>query len=38
MEQSDRSAGDAERVKRMRADLERWLGSVVGSLNGDDYR
>ena len=27
-----------ERVERMKTELERWLVSVVRSLNGDDYR
>ena len=37
-EQADRSAAEAGRVTRMRTELEKWLGSVTASLNGDDYR
>ena len=36
-ESKDESAQQPERVKSMRADLERWLASVVNSLNGRDY-
>ena len=38
METTDLAAQNPDRVKKMRAELERWLGSVVDSLNGDDYR
>jgi len=37
-EKTDLSARQPDRVKRMKADLERWLASVVRSLNGKDYR
>lgn len=36
-EKNDLAAGQPERVKAMRAQLEPWLLSVVRSLNGQDY-
>lgn len=36
-ESEDVSARQAARVKKMRANLEKWLASVVTSLNGEDY-
>ena len=36
-EESDASKGNVERTAAMRADLDTWLGSVVRSLNGEDY-
>lgn len=36
-EKTDRSARQQDRAKSMRADLERWLRSVIASLNGKDY-
>ncbi len=36
-ESKDESARQPERVKAMRADLDRWLASVTASLNGTDY-
>lgn len=36
-ESKDESARQPDRVKSMRADLEKWLVSVVHSLNGIDY-
>lgn len=36
-ESKDQSAGQPDRVKSMRGDLERWLASVTTSLNGKDY-
>jgi len=36
-EGTDLSARQQDRVKSMRADLEKWLTSVVDSLNGKDY-
>lgn len=37
MEKQDLSAGQADRVEAMKADLEAWQKSVVRSLNGEDY-
>jgi hypothetical protein len=37
MEQRDQSEDKSETAAAMRRELERWLGSVVGSLNGKDY-
>ncbi len=37
-ESEDLAATQRDRVGAMRADLERWLESVVRSLNGEDYR
>ncbi len=37
-EKTDLSATEADRVKSMRPGLEKWLTSVVRSLNGKDYR
>ncbi len=37
METHDVTALNAERVRELRARLEAWLGSVVDSLNGEDY-
>lgn len=37
-EQKDRKDAEPERVAQMRSGLEAWLKSVVGSLNGRDYR
>ena len=36
-EATDRAASEPERVKRMQAQLDAWLRSVVNSLNGRDY-
>ena len=36
-EESDLAATEGRRVRTMRVELEAWLKSVVGSLNGDDY-
>jgi len=36
-ESKDESTRQPDRAKTMRADLERWLASVVRSLNGIDY-
>ncbi len=36
-ESTDRSARQNDRAQSMRADLEKWLASVVASLNGKDY-
>jgi hypothetical protein len=36
-ESQDASARQPDRATAMRADLERWLASVVRSLNGIDY-
>jgi arylsulfatase A-like enzyme len=36
-ETTDVSASELGRVRRYRVQLERWLGSVVNSLNGGDY-
>ncbi|NLE59440.1 MAG: sulfatase-like hydrolase/transferase, partial [Planctomycetes bacterium] len=36
-ESKDESARQPDRVKSMRADLDRWLASVTASLNGKDY-
>jgi arylsulfatase A-like enzyme len=36
-ETDDVSAGELERVTTMRAELDKWLVSVVNSLNGKDY-
>lgn len=38
MEAKDLSAIHPERVASMKSQLEKWLGSVVGSLNGSDYQ
>jgi arylsulfatase len=37
MEEKDLAALHRARAAAMRGDLERWLGSVVRSLNGEDY-
>lgn len=37
-ETSDQLAAQPERAQRMQAALGAWLKSVVGSLNGEDYR
>ncbi len=37
MEKNDLSGKGGERVKTMKTALEQWLGSVVCSLNGEDY-
>ena len=37
-EENDRASGESGRVRRMRENLEAWLLSVVGSLNGEDYK
>ena len=37
-EKTDLAAGEGKRVKRMEGALEAWQGSVVRSLNGEDYR
>ena len=37
-EKSDISRDDPRRLERMKKELEAWLGSVVRSLNGEDYR
>jgi arylsulfatase A-like enzyme len=37
-EQTDRSAGEPERLKKMKAGLEAWQKSVIRSLNGKDYQ
>jgi arylsulfatase A-like enzyme len=36
-ETTDLAQSEDQRMRRMRVDLENWLKSVVGSLNGDDY-
>ena len=36
-EATDLADSEADRVERMRIDLEAWLRSVVASLNGKDY-
>jgi len=36
-ESNDVSADQQDRVTAMNADLEKWLRSVVKSLNGQDY-
>jgi arylsulfatase A-like enzyme len=36
-EAQDRAADEPERVKKMQRDLEGWMTSVIGSLNGADY-
>jgi arylsulfatase A-like enzyme len=36
-ESRDRLAAEPKRAGRMKADLTAWLGSVVRSLNGEDY-
>jgi hypothetical protein len=36
-EKNNLAAQEAERVKAMKAKLEKWLKSVVRSLNGEDY-
>ncbi len=36
-EATDLAQSDDQRVQRMREALEKWLKSVVGSLNGEDY-
>jgi arylsulfatase A-like enzyme len=36
-EENDLAGTEGERLKRMQADLEAWLESVVRSLNGEDY-
>jgi arylsulfatase A-like enzyme len=37
-EKNDLAATESQRVRKMQRDLEAWLKSVVGSLNGNDYR
>jgi arylsulfatase A-like enzyme len=37
-ETTDLAGRQRDRVQSMEVALERWLASVVGSLNGDDYR
>lgn len=37
MESKDLASAEGERVARMKVELETWLKSVVGSLNGEDY-
>jgi hypothetical protein len=39
METEDVSSrpGNRERLARMKGELEQWMRSVVGSINGDDY-
>ena len=37
METKDVRDANADRAKKLRADLEAWLTSVVRSLNGKDY-
>jgi hypothetical protein len=37
MEETDVAAEQPDRVKAMRMELEAWLGTVVDSLNGEDY-
>jgi len=36
-EKTDIAAGNPDRVKRMKRDLETWQTSVLRSLNGKDY-
>jgi len=36
-ESNDLAAQNGERVRAMKAELERWLESVIRSLNGEDY-
>ncbi|MEE8451675.1 MAG: N-acetylgalactosamine 6-sulfate sulfatase, partial [Thermoguttaceae bacterium] len=36
-EETDLAATEDRRVKQMQDQLEAWLKSVVGSLNGNDY-
>lgn len=38
LEKRNRAADEPGRVEAMRSDLEAWLGSVIHSLNGGDYR
>jgi arylsulfatase A-like enzyme len=38
MEKTDLAAKQPERVEKMSADLEKWMKSVIGSLNGEDYK
>ncbi len=38
MEEKDLAESDETRVNTMKTQLEEWLLSVVGSLNGNDYR
>lgn len=37
VEEKDVSVQQAEKLAEMRGQLESWLGSVVRSLNGEDY-
>jgi hypothetical protein len=37
METKDVAADNPERVQAMQEALRRWMGSVIDSLNGDDY-
>ncbi len=38
METKDLAAEQSERVTAMREELETWMGSVLDSLNGEDYK
>ena len=38
MEEKNLATGEEERANHMKADLEKWLNSVVKSLNGKDYK
>ena len=38
METKDLTTQDGERIKSMKSSLEKWLKSVVNSLNGNDYQ
>lgn len=38
LEKNDLAGQETGRVKMMKARLEAWQASVIGSLNGDDYR
>jgi len=38
MEANDLAAAQGDRVKTMAAAMEKWLKSVVNSLNGEDYK
>jgi len=37
-EASDIATQHADRVKKMKTELQQWQGSVLRSLNGKDYR
>jgi arylsulfatase A-like enzyme len=38
LEKDDLSENDPDRLETMSGQIEKWMGSVVGSLNGNDYK